>query len=340
MAFGAARALVRMARALADMPRSRRALEEGEISMSAARVLVQARETDPEAFLGSEDTLVEAARVHSTGDLHKVASYWRQAVDREAALDSEERLRERRRLHASTTFLGMVRVDGDLDPETGETLLTALRAVMDAEARSGQIDTRTAEQRRADALGEVCRQWLDHAERPEVAGERPHVTVLLDAEALRDGTGTSELDQAGPVDPELVRRLACDAGIARVVMAGRSEPLDVGRRTPVVPPAMRRAVAVRDRGMPVPGMRPASGVVRRPPRGALGGRGSHGAPEPGAAVPEAPQDGACPEGVQPPVGGWTAGVPGPARRCAGGGPGAALTRTAAEPAFTATRQKR
>ncbi|HJV05524.1 MAG TPA: HNH endonuclease signature motif containing protein, partial [Actinomycetota bacterium] len=88
---------------------------------------------------------------------------------------------------------------------------------------------------------------------PEVAGEKPHVTVLVDAEALRDGTGTSELDHTGPVDPELVRRTAFDAGIARVVMAGRSEPLDVGRRTPVVPPAMRRAVAVRDRGCRFPG---------------------------------------------------------------------------------------
>jgi Domain of unknown function (DUF222)/HNH endonuclease len=99
----------------------------------------------------------------------------------------------------------------------------------------------------------VCRQWLDHSDRPEVAGEKPHVTVLVDAEALRDGTGTSELDQAGPVDPELTRRMACDAGIARVVLSGRSEPLDVGRRTPVVPPAMRRAVAVRDRGCRFPG---------------------------------------------------------------------------------------
>jgi HNH endonuclease len=36
-------------------------------------------------------------------------------------------------------------------------------------------------------------------------------------------------------------------------MAGRSEPLDVGRRTPVVPPALRREVAVRDRGCRFPG---------------------------------------------------------------------------------------
>jgi hypothetical protein len=41
--------------------------------------------------------------------------------------------------------------------------------------------------------------------------------------------------------------MACDAAIRRVVMSGRSEPLDVGRKTPVIPPAMRRAMVVRDR---------------------------------------------------------------------------------------------
>ena len=97
-----------------------------------------------------------------------------------------------RRLHASVSLLGMVRVDGDLDPETGESLLTALRAVLDAEARSGAADDRTPAQRRADALGEICRQWLDLAERPTVAGERPHVTVTVDADTLasRRGAGS------------------------------------------------------------------------------------------------------------------------------------------------------
>jgi HAMP domain-containing protein len=54
MAWGAARAMVRMARALDRMPRTRRALEEGEISLSAARVLSKARETDPEALSEAE----------------------------------------------------------------------------------------------------------------------------------------------------------------------------------------------------------------------------------------------------------------------------------------------
>ena len=264
LSWGMARNEVRMARALEDMPVTRRALEDGDLSMSAARVLVDARDADHEAFRSSEATLVEAARIHSMQDVRRVAAYWRQAAEREAALGGEEKLRERRRLHASVTFMGMVRVDGDLDPETGETLLTALRAVLDAESRTAATDdTRSPAQRRADALGEVCRQWLDLGDRPTVAGERPHVTITVGTDALaesghNDGNGAhpsrlSELDHAGPVDPELGRRIVCDGSIRRVVLSGRSEPLDVGRRTPVVSPALRRAVIVRDRGCRFPG---------------------------------------------------------------------------------------
>ena len=47
--------------------------------------------------------------------------------------------------------------------------------------------------------------------------------------------------------------LLCDCSVARVVLSGRSEPLDVGRRTPAVPASMRRAVIVRDRHCRFPG---------------------------------------------------------------------------------------
>jgi hypothetical protein len=255
VAWGPARESVRVARAIEQMPLARVALEDGEISLSAVRALAQTREVDPEAFSRAEARLVEAARIHSTGDLQRIAAYWRRAAERELVeTGGEEALRARRRLHASVTFMGMVRLDGDLDPETGETLLTALRAVLDAESRSGSSDERTPAQRRADALGEICRQWLDGADRPSVAGERPHVIVTVGARALAgEPAGPSELDHVGPVAPETVRRIACDASVMRVVMAGRSEPLDVGRRTKVVSPPMRRAVVVRDRTCRFPG---------------------------------------------------------------------------------------
>ena len=267
LGWGAAREQVRHARGLEQMPGTRAALEAGEISMSAAGVLVRAREAEPEAFAGAEAALVDAARVHTVAELARVSAFWRERVGRERALRGDEP-RARRRLHASVSLDGMVRVDGDLDPGSGEPLLTALRAVLDAEARSrGRDDERSPAERRADALGEICRQWLDRSDRPSVGGERPHLTVtvpvaLLGAEgAAPDPEPTvdplpaagAELDHTGPVAVATVRRLACDAAVLRVVMDPSSQPLDVGRRTPVIPAGMRRAVIVRDRSCRFPG---------------------------------------------------------------------------------------
>jgi hypothetical protein len=73
VAWGVARENVRVARALEDMPVTRRAIQDGELSLSAARVLVAAHDLDADAFARSEATLVESARIHSTGDLQRVA---------------------------------------------------------------------------------------------------------------------------------------------------------------------------------------------------------------------------------------------------------------------------
>jgi hypothetical protein len=249
---GQAKEQVRTARGLEDMPATRKALDTGELSLSAAKVLVQAREADPETFARCEETLLEAARVHQVRDLQRVATQWRRMVER-GRVDGEGDLRSMRRLHVSATFGGMVRVDGDLDPETGETLLTALRAIMNAQAHSGSEDARSPAQRRADAFGEICRQWLDGSDRPSVGGERPHVTVTVSAETLRALNASAELEHAGPTSPEVARKIACDASIVRVVMSGRSRPLDVGRMTPVVSSAQRRGVSLRDGRCRFPG---------------------------------------------------------------------------------------
>ena len=266
MGWGAACEQVRAARGLEAMPLTRRALADGDVSMSAVRVLVTAREAQPDAFASAERSLLEAARIHPVADLQRVVAFWRQRVERERAASlGEDETWTRRALHASVTWSGAVRVDGDLDPVTGESLLTALRAVQDTEARSrGQDDRRSPAQRRNDALGEICRQWLDRSDRPSVGGERPHLTVTVPVDALRSASsapeghqgrpasaaldaGGAELDHTGPTAASTLQLLACDASVTRVVMSGRSQPLDVGRRTPVIPPAMRRAVIVRDR---------------------------------------------------------------------------------------------
>ena len=135
-------------------------------------------------------------------------------------------------------------------------MLTALNAVQAAEVRSrGREDRRSPAQRRADgALGEVCRRCLDVTDRPVVGGERPHVTVTVPVEALAGvSERAAEMDHVGPASAEVARLLSCDASLMRIVLAAPSEPLDVGRRTPVIPASLRRAVIVRDRHCLFPG---------------------------------------------------------------------------------------
>jgi Domain of unknown function (DUF222) len=256
VAWGIAREHVRVARALDEMPATRRAVENGDVSLSSARVLATAHDADPEAFAKAEETLVDAARIHTLEDFQRVAAYWRDAAARERAAGGDDTILDRQSLYASKTLLGRVRADADLNAETGELLLTALDAQLSAEIRSDSTegDSRSPAQRRADALGEICRQWLDLADRPTVAGERPHVTLTVGVETLQGLTDAPcELEHVGPIARETAEMLLCDCTVARVVLGGRSEPLDIGRKTPVVPPSMRRAVVVRDRHCRFPG---------------------------------------------------------------------------------------
>ena len=245
---------VRLSRALEQMPDTREALAEGEVSRGAVEQIVAAREHNPDEFTRVEGTLLDAARALAPRELRRVVDHWKEAADAErSAREAQERF-ERRGLHASAMLDGMVRVDGNLEPETGQTVLTALKCVVDDWMRSGGRDSRTPAQRRADALGEICRQWLDSSSRPSVAGERPHVNVTLDLESLEGRAGRRcDLDDTGRIPAEAARRLACDASVARVITSGSSEPLDVGRRTPVVPAPLRRAVVTRDQQCRFPG---------------------------------------------------------------------------------------
>jgi hypothetical protein len=258
---------VKLARALRAMPVTAEASGSGELSCEAVRLLVGAREAAPEAFDNAEAMLVEAAMSLPTRDLRTAIAYWRQAAGAE---EPARHVYEGRHLHVSPVLDGCVRIDGDLDPESGQTLITALRSVEDAWSRDGLADPRSAPQRRADALTELCRAWLDRSDRPQVAGERPHVVVTVDLQTLERRAGErSELTDTGPITPEAARRLACDAGVSRVITVGTH-----GRGTQDRGRACRDATGTgaARRRVPLPRLRLTPGVVRRPPRTALGRR--------------------------------------------------------------------
>src|ERR671910_873287 len=169
---------VRMARALDAMPVAAEALATGDVSSSAITLLASAREEAPDAFSRSEESLVDAARTLSVDHLKDVVTRWRH----DHADDADD---DRQELFLTPTLRGRGRLAGDLNAETTQVLFTTLGAVQDAEVRSNdRTDTRSPARRRADALGEICRQWLDSSGRPGVAGERPHVIVNVDVESL------------------------------------------------------------------------------------------------------------------------------------------------------------
>jgi hypothetical protein len=61
------------------------------------------------------------------------------------------------------------------------------------------------------------------------------------------------MEFAGPVPSATVQRLACDAGVVRVLLDAESAVIDVGRARRTAPPATLRALRIRDDGCVWPG---------------------------------------------------------------------------------------
>jgi hypothetical protein len=63
----------------------------------------------------------------------------------------------------------------------------------------------------------------------------------------QDKLGVARLGSGHAISAGEARRLACTAGIMPMVLSGASQPLDVGRARRFHTPAMRTALALRDR---------------------------------------------------------------------------------------------
>ena len=118
----------------------------------------------------------------------------------------------------------------------------------------------------------MLRRYLDLGDAPVQGGERPHVTVTIDLQDLRNGVGAATLEHGGPISAGEARMLACDARIIPAVLGGASQVLDVGAASRSFPAAIRRAITLRDRGCCLARVRPQRRLVRLAPHRALGER--------------------------------------------------------------------
>ncbi len=247
LTLGQAARQAETAKRLAALPQTAQAVADGTIGMGQAQVAAQAvRDLPGDAAEGLDQLVVESPEV-DPARLRTAVDEYAHRVRPASLAAREERAWRSRRLTVSRTGDGAVAIDGRLDPVSGEAVLTAL-APLAAPADAG--DTRTPEQRRADALVTLCRRALDGGGLPEVGGVRPHVTVVVPLETLqgKPDAPPAMLDRYGAISGEAARMLACDSGVTRVITVGTSQPIDVGRETRVVTVAQRRGLAVRDGG--------------------------------------------------------------------------------------------
>ena len=139
-------------------------------------------------------------------------------------------------------------------------------------AETFSLDTQeeklTFPQRRADAFVTIAEHYLASAETNSEASSKtssPNLLSLKGAERcqliihIRAGSNQPEdtptdvnLDDRWLI-PNAARRLACDAGLLIVEEDEVGNVLNIGRRSRIIPPAMSRALAIRDGGCQFPG---------------------------------------------------------------------------------------
>jgi Domain of unknown function (DUF222)/HNH endonuclease len=223
------------------------AIDNGTVGMIHLAALSNAA-TRPRMplLLRDEQMLLGFAEQLTFNQFRRALSAWASMSD-DALADptNEKQHEEQRRVQLTELTNGMWHLNGLLDPLSGETLRTALEA---ATAKPGEGDNRTLAQRRHDALNDIALESLANSERPTVGGERPHVTVIVDA-----ASGIAHTSQMLPISSFTRDLLLCDCVTTSVWLGANGTPFDVGTPTSSIPIRNRRAVLARDKCCRMPG---------------------------------------------------------------------------------------
>ena len=273
----AARAKVRVARALERLPEVSAGFARGEFSYSKVRAITRV------ATPANESVLAHIARYGTASHVEKLVRKYRWTQRRDAEKNALSQ-HVNRCVHyfydESDTFV----LNARLPPEIGAIVAKALQAAGDVLRESPDHEVRDERSElarqgestlpwsalstaraadRADALRLVADAFLA-ARSEEVEstslGDRFQVVVHADQAVLTEPVAAaesephrSELDAGPALALATVRRLCCD-GTAVGILEGRDgEPLNIGRKSRAIPPAIRRSMLARDGGCRFPG---------------------------------------------------------------------------------------
>jgi hypothetical protein len=265
--LGAAREKVCVAHALPALPKIAAAMARGHLSYSKVRALTRV------ATEATEDSLLMIALHGTAYHVEKTVRYFREAQQAEE-LSRDMQQQVNRTVDYWYDSDGSLIFKAHLPALGGAMLIQALESalsdvpVKEAGTTLGGEQAQTYQARRADALALLAEGYL-HARSAAAAAtatatanaaaapttaDHHQVIVHIDAETLRERAAGRCHVEDGPTLPiETVRRLTCDASLVRITENEAGEPLDVGRKTRTIPPAIRRALHARDPGCCFPG---------------------------------------------------------------------------------------
>lgn len=273
IALNAAREKVRVARALDGLPEINAAFEKGELSFSKVRAMTRIATALNESYL---------LMIANHGTAQHMEVMVRAYRSNNVLTDNKsEKQQDERKVSCYQDDEGMWHIQALLPADEGGVLVKVLKELGDRLVADSSI-TKTESslenepekdlsmepeivtavtsfpQRRADALMAIAEHYLATGSGAAVnlkASDRCQLIMHVHA-----GAGSEGLD-SGPtanldghwLQPDVARRLACDASLRLVKEDEQGNVLDIGRRSRIISSAMSRALMIRDGGCQFPG---------------------------------------------------------------------------------------
>ena len=251
---GLCKLTLQLADRIQKMPLVKASFGRGDLAESALRLLCSAwAESIAEVFARDEQMLLGWGQKLPAKDLKLVLDVWRMRADPNRETGSAHERFDKRALHLSALMDGMGVIDGVLDREGLALVREAIRALSQPVAG----ESRSAAQRRADALVEMARITIGNLV-PEVGKKRrkPKVIATIAYDDLVAGSagGVVDTDLDTIVMPaETIRRMACDCNVHRYITNPLGTVVDYGRSQRVVTDSLFDTLMIRDHGCRWPG---------------------------------------------------------------------------------------
>ena len=239
------------------------ALKTGEVLPAQAAAIIKAVEDlpdhgDPALRDDAERHLIGQAAHFDAKALINLGKGLLHVIDPEAADAHEAKLleAEERATTAKTRLTmredpdGILRGTFALPGAQGQMFKKQLLAIAAPKHRAA-TDRHLGKRRPSpERMGQAFCEWIERypADRlPAAGGVNATVVVTIPVETLTGGHTPGTLDTGAAISPGQARRLACEAGILPIVLGGKSEVLDLGRRRRFHTKAQRIAIAHRDK---------------------------------------------------------------------------------------------